>query len=137
MLKELFFTKFQEKIQGEGEISISQNTNILQGLKEIIHLLKAFSEKFRSQDLASVRVNSTVDQEKDKILALFVASLAVVVISMMVLRGVVLRKLHKLNLAVKKIVDIIPFKMAYENKVITYYLGREMKKELGNMNVFN
>jgi len=81
--------------------------------------------------------NSTVESEKEKILTLFVASLAVVVISMMVLRGVVLRKLHRLNLAVKKIVDIIPFRMAYENKVITYYLGREMKKELGNMNVFN
>ena len=33
--------------------------------------------------------------------------------------------------------DAIPFKMAYENKATMIYLAQEMKREPGNLNIFN
>ncbi len=80
--------------------------------------------------------NQRAEKEQAKIFSLFVVSLCAVMISLVVLRGLVLSKLHMMDLAVKKIVNLFPPRMIADNKVISFYLIREMKHELGNLKTF-
>jgi len=81
--------------------------------------------------------NETVEEETSRSLSLFLGIVGTVAISLLVFRIIVLTRLHNLNLALKKTVDLLPYKMIYENKVISYYLTKEMSTELGNLNMFN
>lgn len=69
-------------------------------------------------------------QRKDYTKKMFYECLAVFFAAMILIRVLVLWKLQLLDLGIRRILRIIPYKIIEENKVMSCYLARAFQNEL-------
>jgi len=80
------------------------------------HLIDSFVKKAEEQKSLAVKI--------------FWANVAVTLVMMVLIRVIVLRKLQELDIGIRRILRIIPYKIIEENKVMGFYLVKAFGKEL-------
>jgi len=79
------------------------------------------------------KFNALVDKKIKESYNVFALNMTVMSIAMILIRIVVLKRLQDLQITVRRIVRIIPYKIIEENKIMSYYLASEFGQELREM----
>jgi len=69
-------------------------------------------------------------QQKDQAVKMFFINVFITLFAMLLIRAIVLKKLRSLDIGIRRILRIIPYKIIEENKVMSFYLVRTFGKEL-------
>ena len=69
-------------------------------------------------------------QQKDQAQKMFFINVFVTLFAMLLIRAIVLKRLRGLDIGIRRILRIIPYKIIEENKVMSFYLVRTFGKEL-------
>jgi hypothetical protein len=72
----------------------------------------------------------TAVEKKADTLNMFYVNLAAILVAMLLIRVIVLTRLEKLDLGIRRILRIIPYKIIEENKVMSCYLAIAFQNEL-------
>ena len=83
--------------------------------------------------LAAHLTDNFVDKAQERIdvaLKVFYINVAMTLLAMVLIRMIVLQKLRGLDLGIRRILRILPYKIIEENKVMSFYLFRTFGKEL-------
>jgi len=76
------------------------------------------------------KFNALVEKKISESYSVFAVNMTTMLIAMILIRIVVLTRLQDLQITVRRIVRIIPYKIIEENKIMSYYLATEFGQEL-------
>ena len=70
------------------------------------------------------------EEQKNQAVKLFYINVVVTLLTMILIRMIVLKKLRALDIGIRRILRIIPYKIIEENKVMSFYLVKTFGKEV-------
>ena len=76
------------------------------------------------------KFNALVEKKISESYSVFAVNMTTMLVAMILIRIVVLTRLQDLQITVRRIVRIIPYKIIEENKIMSYYLATEFGQEL-------
>jgi len=79
----------------------------------------------------------TADEKKDQVLRTFFINITVTIFSLALIRVIVLDKLRRLDIGIRRILRIIPYKIIEDNKVMAHYLNRAFDNEIKILKQFS
>lgn len=122
------YMKLTNPTREQGSTAIGTFSTTLINLHFVIYdVFDSMSRYFVEQ--FNVQVSRKISESEK----LFGVNMSVMLFSMFLIRVIILEKLRDLQITVRRIVRIIPYKIIEENKIMSFYLAKEFGTELKEM----